>query len=272
MRHLVPAVTVAGLLLAGTVVAAPAGAAPAAPTAVGTVTQAHPLRPGQRLVSPDRRYRAAAETSGRLVIRTAAGRWVWSSPRTAARATLAIGSSGQLQLRSGSRSWTADTAGSGATDVLRLGVDGVLTLTAGGLTVWSDRLLNACPHTRGKTFVVDLGDQAARMCSGGQQVRATRVTTGATAKGDATPRGTWHVQAKVRNTTLYPASGGAYPVKYWVPYDGAYGIHDSPWQHFAYGSAKYRTDGSHGCTHVPGAMMAWFYRWVRIGTTVTIHR
>ena len=48
-------------------------------------------------------------------------------------------------------------------------------------------------------------------------------------------------------------------------------MHDSPWQNFAYGSALYKTRGSHGCTHVPGAMMAWFYSWARVGTRVMIH-
>lgn len=69
---------------------------------------------------------------------------------------------------------------------------------------------------------------------------------------------------------LYPSTGGSYPVRYWVPYHGAYGIHDSSWQTFPYGSQRYRTDGSHGCTHVPLATMAWFYSWVRVGTPVDI--
>jgi hypothetical protein len=58
------------------------------------------------------------------------------------------------------------------------------------------------------------------------------------------------------NTVLRPAAGGAYPVRYWVPYDGAYGIHDSSWQRFPYSCPLYRTQGSHGCVHLPGATMA----------------
>ena len=55
------------------------------------------------------------------------------------------------------------------------------------------------------------------MCEGHSQVLVTPVTTGASNLGDGTPTGTWRVYAKVSPTTLYPAGGGAYPVKYWMP-------------------------------------------------------
>ncbi len=69
---------------------------------------------------------------------------------------------------------------------------------------------------------------------------------------------------------LTPLDGGSYHVAYWVPYDGPYGFHDSSWQKFAYGSPKYRTDGSHGCVHLPMSAMKWFYKWADVGTAVTI--
>lgn len=99
----------------------------------------------------------------------------------------------------------------------------------------------------------------------------TRITSGATALGDGTPTGTWRLQAKQRDTYLYPAAGGKYYVHYWMPYDGAYGMHDSSWQKFAYGSSEYRTQGSHGCVHLPRAAIAFMFGWAPIGTTVTIH-
>jgi lipoprotein-anchoring transpeptidase ErfK/SrfK len=108
------------------------------------------------------------------------------------------------------------------------------------------------------------------LCNADNQLLTTRITSGATALGDGTPTGTWHLQGKQRDTYLYPAAGGAYYVHYWMPYDGAYGMHDSPWQTFPYGSQKYRTEGSHGCVHFPRAAIAWMFRWARIGTTVQI--
>jgi lipoprotein-anchoring transpeptidase ErfK/SrfK len=96
------------------------------------------------------------------------------------------------------------------------------------------------------------------------------VTSGATAVGDGTPTGSWTIYAKVRDTHLYPAGGGVYYVHYWMPYSGPYGLHDAPWQTFAYGSALYRTQGSHGCIHLPEATMKWFYAWAPVGTRVTV--
>jgi lipoprotein-anchoring transpeptidase ErfK/SrfK len=148
--------------------------------------------------------------------------------------------------------------------------NGSLALTADRLLVWSSRVRTACPAGAGKSVVVDLSDQRARMCRSGQQKRTTLVTTGASALGYGTPTGSWRVYARVRDTTLYPAAGGAYPVDYWMPYSGPYGLHDSPWQHFPYGSPLYTTRGSHGCVHVPARMMAWLFDWAAVGTRVTV--
>ena len=51
-----------------------------------------------------------------------------------------------------------------------------------------------------------------------------------------------------------------------------FGFHDSSWQHFPYGSAKYRTHGSHGCVHMPLHAIAFLYRWGDTGTPVRIKR
>jgi lipoprotein-anchoring transpeptidase ErfK/SrfK len=252
--------------------ASPSAGAPAYPGAVTSVPAGHVLPSGGTLVSPNHRFRAyVIRSSGRLVILDAKNHWHWRTPATRRGAHLSVGTDGSLALRTNRRLWTASTTGSGRHNVLRLSNSGELQLTAGTLSVWTDRSGNGCAGAHGRTFVVDLSRQRAWVCSGALQQRTTFITSGATARGDGTPTGTWHIQAKSRNTTLYPADGGAYHVHYWMPYDGAYGIHDSPWQHFAYGSAAYRTKGSHGCVHVPGAMMAWLYHWAKIGTTVHVH-
>lgn len=245
----------------------------AAAVPASTMTAATYLHTGTRLVSTSGRYSAGFDSHGALVVRRSDGTALWRSPATARGAYLYLSKTGQLAIKVAGRiRWETRTAGSGTRDLLTMRNDGVLSLTSGGLTVWTTRLRNGCPDRSGKAFVVDISTQSARMCRSGQQVRATWVTTGASSLGNGTPTGTWHVYARMRNTTLYPAAGGAYPVKYWMPYSGAYGVHDSSWQKFAYGSSLYRTRGSHGCVHVPGPMMAWLYSWAPVGTTVTIHR
>jgi lipoprotein-anchoring transpeptidase ErfK/SrfK len=137
--------------------------------------------------------------------------------------------------------------------------------------VWTDRIRNRCSgRNPDKRVLIDISTQFARLCRGDVQVLTTPITSGASAYGNGTPTGTWRVQAKQRERYLYPAAGGAYYVHYWIPYDGDYGMHDSSWQHFPYGSRQYRTRGSHGCVHFPLTAIRWMYGWLRVGTLVRI--
>jgi len=134
---------------------------------------------------------------------------------------------------------------------------------------------NQCAgNTAGQLVIVSIGQQHMWACKDNQQVYETAVTTGASVYGDGTPTGTWQIQGKQTNRYLTGSdSRGSWNdfVKYWIPYNGDFGFHDSSWQTFPYGDlTKYQTDGSHGCVHMPLAAMAWLYNWAPIGTTVTI--
>jgi lipoprotein-anchoring transpeptidase ErfK/SrfK len=86
-----------------------------------------------------------------------------------------------------------------------------------------------------------------------------------------TPTGNYWIQGRNRNTTLTLNTGATYAVKYWIPFDAPlFGFHDSSWQKFPYGSPKYKTDGSHGCVHMPLAAIAFLYRWSARPTAVHI--
>jgi lipoprotein-anchoring transpeptidase ErfK/SrfK len=124
--------------------------------------------------------------------------------------------------------------------------------------------------------VVSISQQELWACAGPDLVSASPVTTGASGLRnvhDATPTGTWRIQAKTTDVTLSGCdANGCWhdPVHYWMPFDGPYGFHDAPWQTFPFGSAAYVTGGSHGCVHLPEAEMAWLYSWAPIGTVVRI--
>lgn len=119
--------------------------------------------------------------------------------------------------------------------------------------------------------IVDLSAQHAWMCERGRTVHDTPITSGMQGAATATPTGRFAVDGKTRDTTLYPSAGGAYPVRYWITWDAPlYGFHDSAWQTIPYGSAQYRTGGSHGCVHMPLPAMRFLYGWVQIGTPVHI--
>ena len=127
-----------------------------------------------------------------------------------------------------------------------------------------------------KLLLISISQQHIWACSGSAIVNQSAVTTGASALTnvhDATPLGTWHIYSKVRNTRLKGCDvNGCWndAVKYWMPFDGSIGFHDSAWQTFPYGSQLYKTKGSHGCVHLPASMATWVYNWAPIGTTVTV--
>jgi lipoprotein-anchoring transpeptidase ErfK/SrfK len=132
---------------------------------------------------------------------------------------------------------------------------------------------NACAGNAAPQLVlVSVAKQHLWMCATSHLVYNAAVTTGAVdLPYDSTPTGTYQIQAKETDRTLTLLSGDQYQVNYWIPFDAPlFGFHDSSWQNFPYGSARYRTEGSHGCVHTPLAAMKFLYSWANIGATVTI--
>lgn len=260
------------LLLAWAVVPGRAAAAAAGAAPSSVVTAGHTLAAGHYLRSTNGAYYLKMRADGDLTI-TSHGRFLWREHTGRPGAHLSVLRNGNVALIVGTRTlWATGTRTSSPSNELVMANDGSLVLRNSHGVVWSTKVRNGChANTVARHIFVGIAKQFGRVCAGSQQILTTPLTTGATALGDGTPRGTWRIQAKQRDRYLFPAAGGAYFVHYWVPYDGDYGFHDSSWQRFPYGSSLYRTQGSHGCVHLPGAMMAWFYQWAPIGTTVTIN-
>ena len=127
-----------------------------------------------------------------------------------------------------------------------------------------------------KHIYVSIGEQHLWACTGDALLIDTAITTGASAITNArytTPLGTSHITGKKRNTVLAGKDvNGPWndPVEYWMPFDGGIGFHDSSWQTFPYGSPLYTTQGSHGCVHVPVAVIATIFDWAPVSTLVTV--
>jgi lipoprotein-anchoring transpeptidase ErfK/SrfK len=134
-----------------------------------------------------------------------------------------------------------------------------------------------------KVVVVSTEDQEARMYQGGKLVDSTPVTTGGPEL--PTDRGIFHIYAKVSPFTFHspwPPSSPFYyppsPVSYWMPFDGAQGLHDAPWRaNFGPGSNLAPTNlgghyilGTHGCVNMPPAAAQFLWNWAPIGTTVVV--
>ena len=133
-------------------------------------------------------------------------------------------------------------------------------------------VVTACTHNRKPKWVfVSIRRQHMWMCAGHRVAYETPITSGMVGQYTNTPTGRFAIQGRTRNTWLTLIDGSSYAVKYWIPFDGPlFGFHDSSWQHFPYGSRKYRTQGSHGCVHMPLQAIRFLYRWGDTGTPVRI--
>jgi lipoprotein-anchoring transpeptidase ErfK/SrfK len=130
-----------------------------------------------------------------------------------------------------------------------------------------DESTSCATNSYGQLLLVSISKQHLWACEGARQVNSTAVTTGKVIDQDQTPLGSWRVQAKQRDRYLVGPGYKDY-VKYWVPFNGDFGLHDAPWQRMPFGARGWRTHGSHGCIHTPTRVMAWIYQWVKPGSTV----
>ncbi len=265
----------AGVLLAGVLLAA-AGFALATPAAAATrhsLATGDALTPTQSLRSSNGLYTLTLRRGARLVVTDRSGHWVWATRSYhVSHSRLVLRPHGDAVLSGAGRVlWRSGTAGVSHLAALVMRDDGELVVRTPWGTAWSSRTHYRCGSYRsGKRVMIDLSEQYAWMCRDHQQVQTTAITSGAVDRGMGTPTGTWHLQSKQHERYLYPASGGAYYVQYWMPYDFDFGMHDSSWQNFAYGSPRYRSEGSHGCVHVPLRVIRWLDGWAPLGTTVHI--
>lgn len=133
----------------------------------------------------------------------------------------------------------------------------------------------------GKVITISISLEEMVLYQNGCAVKATPVTTGR--PGFNTPTGHFHIFYKTspfRMISEYPyGSAGWYPPT-WVQWvmefaGGGYFIHDAYWENqSAFGpGSQYDVAqdwASHGCVHVPTALMHWVYNWTPYGTPVDI--
>jgi lipoprotein-anchoring transpeptidase ErfK/SrfK len=131
---------------------------------------------------------------------------------------------------------------------------------------------NFCAHnSAAQKVIVSIRKQHAWMCAGHRDVYSAAVTTGMVGQWTHTPTGHYMIQGRNTNTVLTLNTGATYDVKYWIPFDAPlFGFHDASWQRFPFGSSKYKTDGSHGCVHMPLKAMKFLYNWSVRPTAVHI--
>ncbi|WP_423363590.1 L,D-transpeptidase [Mycoplasma sp. P36-A1] len=149
---------------------------------------------------------------------------------------------------------------------------GIVTITA----VSSENKTYKVKFRVGETYAkINISKQSAYLYVNGKLARTAKVVTGTKNKHD-TPKGTWYVAYKTRNTYLDGASVGYdyyLPVKYWIPLanTGGVGLHDARWRsNSAFGKSYYKTEGSHGCINMRNKDVAYFYKYLKAGSRVVI--
>ena len=141
---------------------------------------------------------------------------------------------------------------------------------------WTDTLPPMAPigDVYSQIFV-SLKLQMMYVYEDGELILSTPVTTGRSTH--QTIRGLFHIYTKELDHLMkspFPEEDYELWVDYWLPFSGAYGIHDScnskncwrtrfGWKDYVYG-------GSHGCINTPHAAVKFIYGWSRVGTTVFV--
>lgn len=129
----------------------------------------------------------------------------------------------------------------------------------------------------GNTYVeVDLTNQYMYLFVNGSVVTSSPIVTGKPSEGSATPQGVYSIRYCKRNAVLRgpKKEDGTYewesPVAFWMPFNGAIGLHDATWQS-AFGGSRYLTHGSHGCVNLPYNIAETVFNNVSAGTPVVCH-
>jgi lipoprotein-anchoring transpeptidase ErfK/SrfK len=141
-------------------------------------------------------------------------------------------------------------------------------------------IVQAAPRTATtpvKAVIVRLGRQTLTAYLNGKPVLTTPITTGRAAL--PTPVGSYHVLFRASPFVFHSPWPPGNP--YWYPdtpvtwamdfFNGDF-LHDDPGEPTsAFGAgSEYGPYASHGCVHVPHAVMAFLYRWLPVGAQVVV--
>ena len=193
---------------------------------------------------------------------------------TAGKAHVFTGGAGEQVSLVSSYGWQMDVAGETAALIAAI-QSGETNISR--QPVWAKTAAAAAPQDIGNTFVeVDLVRQHVYYFQNGQVVWDTPCVTGNLSKNNDTPAGIFALYGKQRNRTLRgrKQADGTYeyetPVNYWMPFNGAVGLHDAYWRS-SFGGNIYKTNGSHGCVNLPPKKAAELYGMIPVGTIVVCH-
>lgn len=113
-----------------------------------------------------------------------------------------------------------------------------------------------------KYIEVTLSDQTLKYYEEGRMIDKYLISSGSTGP---TPTGTFHINSKIRATTMSGPGYNLPGVPYVLPFYGPYTIHGTYW-HNNFGHPM-----SHGCVNMYTPEAKIIYDWADVGTPVIIH-
>ncbi len=141
--------------------------------------------------------------------------------------------------------------------------------------VYASRAVSTENQGIGTTYVeIDLSRQHMWVYDNGSLRLETDIVSGKMTHDRYTPAGIYQVYNKETSRYLRgpQRADGSYEwnayVDYWMPFNGAIGMHDAYWQTGRFGGTYYMTGGSRGCINMPVDQAAELYSWIAVGTPV----
>ena len=141
----------------------------------------------------------------------------------------------------------------------------------GYLTVYnSNGALTKTRYVGNDHVLVSLKNQYMWIFKGGKLALATPIIGGKPSTPTIT--GNFYVEYTYAGGTYLTGADYRSWVEYWIPFSGAYGIHDANWQAASsFGNPQaYLFAGSHGCVNVQPSVMPSVYRLLYGGMPVTV--
>ena len=145
-----------------------------------------------------------------------------------------------------------------------------LTTGVSGVREATYLTLGTSPMPYGGSYIeIDLTGQQLWVYKNGECVVTTPIVSGCVADGNNTPIGVFSIYKKAEDAWLVGPTWRDH-VDYWMPFYGAYGLHDASWRD-EFGGDIYIHEGSHGCPNLPVEIAGQVYHNISVGTPVIIY-
>ena len=122
---------------------------------------------------------------------------------------------------------------------------------------------------------IDLTRQKVWLYQNSTCIVSGNCVSGNISQGHSTPTGMFYLDSKTTKTYLKGTNndGSKYRsfVNYWMPFNGAIGLHDATWRR-KFGGNIYRYNGSHGCINLPYSVAKKIYQNINYNTLIIVYK